>query len=137
MSEMAASGYERRVHRRRVLDAPMWIVVEDARVRVTAVNVSVGGAAVHSSAKADVGAFIRLEVELPADSAFVLDAEVVRAEDGILGLRFLALGQRALESLLEASGDGGEREAERDDPSGVRHGSLTDDPSPPRRGASG
>jgi hypothetical protein len=102
----------------------MWIVIGETRVPVTAVNVSIGGAAVRSPARASVGMTIRLEVELAASISFTLDAEVVRVAQDVLGLRFLALGQHALESLLEASGISREREPERDDPSGVRRGAL-------------
>jgi hypothetical protein len=134
MSDPAASGRERRVHRRRVIDAPMWIVVGETRVPVTALNVSVGGAAVRSTAKASVGTLIRLEVELAASISFTLDAEVVRITGDVLGLRFLALGQRALESLLDASGV--VKEPEGDGPSGVRHNAFgSDEESGPRRGA--
>jgi hypothetical protein len=136
MSDPAAPDRERRVHRRRIVDAPMWIVIGETRVAVTAVNVSIGGAAVHSPAKASVGTMIRLEVELAASISFTLDAEVVRVSQDVLGLRFLALGQHALESLLDASGILREREPERDDPSGVRHGALrTDEEARQRRGA--
>jgi len=137
MSDPGAPGSERRVHRRRAVDLPMWIVIGETREPVTALNVSVGGAAVHSSAKARVGGSIRLEVALAASISFTLDAEVVRALDGVLGLRFLALGQQALESLLDASGFSGEREPERDDSRGVRHGVVgAIDEAGSRRGAS-
>jgi hypothetical protein len=135
MSDPAAPGRERRVHRRRIVDAPMWIVIRETRVPVTAVNVSVGGAAVHSPAKASVGTTIRLEVELAASISFTLDAEVVRVAGDVLGLRFLALGQHALESLLDASGISRDSEPDPDDPSGVRHGALGSAEDRSRRGA--
>jgi hypothetical protein len=110
----------------------MWIVVDGLRVAVDALNVSVGGAAVHSTARATLGESVRLEVELVDKPAVELDAEVVRAEHGILGLRFLALGQRALEALLEASGISSS--SEQDDPSGIRHVGPDEAPGS-RRGA--
>jgi len=112
----------------------MWIVVGGARVSVGAANVSVGGAAVRTTARANVGELVQLEVEPRTNPAFSLDAEVVRAEHGVLGLRFLALGQRALESLLEASGFPNESLPNQDDPSGVRHVGPEDVPGS-RRGA--
>ena len=136
MSDPATPGRERRVHRRRIVDAPMWIVIGETRVPVAAVNVSIGGAAVQSPAKVSVGTTIRLEVELAATISFTLDAEVVRVSHDVLGLRFLALGQHALESLLDASGILRDREPEPDDPSGVRHGALgSAEESRSRRGA--
>jgi PilZ domain len=104
MTERAELERERRVHRRRSLNAPMWIVVGGSRVPVSALNVSIGGALVHASARAEVGMQVRLEAKLAGAHDFVLDAEVVRVEPDVIGLRFLALGQRALEALLETSG---------------------------------
>lgn len=132
MTGRVEPGRDRRNHRRRAVSAPMWIVVEGERVSVDALNVSVGGAAVHSSARATVGEIVRLEVELVERPAVHLDAQVVRAEHGVLGLRFLALGQRALEVLLEASGISSS--VEQDDPSGVRHVGPEEAPGS-RRGA--
>jgi hypothetical protein len=116
MTDAAAPGRERRIHRRGPLDAPMWIVVGGKRIPAGAVNVSVGGAAIRTNARASVGAIVELEVEHFGRRPFTLDAEVVRAEHGVLALRFLALRQRALESLLGLSGV-----SDDDDPSGVRH----------------
>jgi hypothetical protein len=88
-----------------LLSAPTWIVVAGKRIPVSALNVSVGGVAVRTSAIAEVGEVVLLEVEPPEAPAFALTAEVVRATHDALGLRFLALDQRALEALLEASGN--------------------------------
>ena len=104
MTDRALLERERRVHRRRSLNAPMWIVVGSSRVPVSALNVSIGGALVHASVRAEVGTIVRLEAKLAGAHEFVLDAEVVRVEPDVIGLRFVALGQRALEALLEASG---------------------------------
>jgi hypothetical protein len=134
MTDRAAPGRERRSHRRRPLGAPTWIVVGGARVSVNAVNVSVGGAAVHTGAKAEVGEVVRLEVGIFGNPTVHLDAEVVRAEHGVLALRFLALGQRALEALLDASGVSPDAESREDDPSGVRHVGPEEVPGS-RRGA--
>jgi hypothetical protein len=120
MTEPAAPGSERRTHRRRPLAAPTWIVVGGKRVPVAAVNVSIGGAAVSTPARAAVGEIVELEVAPFGSRKVVLDAEVVRVERGVLALRFLALGQRALEALLVASGVATGHESD-DDPSGVRH----------------
>ena len=107
MTERALLERERRVHRRRSLNSPMWIVVGGSRVPVSALNVSIGGALLHASTRAEVGALVQLEAKLEGVRDFVLDAEVVRVEPGVIGLRFLALGQRALEALLETAGISG------------------------------
>ena len=132
MNQASGAGRERRLHRRRSVSARMRIVVGGASVSVDALNVSIGGAAVNTGAAAMVGEIVRLEVDLLRSSPVHVDAEVVRAEHGVLGLRFLALGQRALEALLEASGISGG--AVEDDPSGVRHVGPEEAPGS-RRGA--
>lgn len=104
MTEHALPEHERRHHRRHPLSVPMWLVAGGARVAVSALNVSVGGVAVHTRAHAEVGSVVELEAELGGARDFALEAEVVRVERGVLGLRFLALGQRELEALLETSG---------------------------------
>jgi hypothetical protein len=96
----------------------MRLVVGAERVSAFAVNVSVGGAAVRTNARASVGEIVELEVEHFGSRRFTLRAEVVRAERGALALRFLALHQRALEALLGLSDIAA---AQEDDPSGVRH----------------
>ena len=118
MTEAAAPGRERRIHRRGPLDAPMWIVAHGEKIWACAVNLSVGGAAVRSKARARVGEIVELEVGHFARRPFTLKAEIVRAEHGVLALRFLALDQRALETLLGLSDVAAEQE---EDPSGVRH----------------
>jgi len=84
----------------------MWLFAGGARVPVSALNLSIGGVAVHARTDAAVGSVVALEAELGQRLGFALEAEIVRAERGVLGLRFLALGQRELEALLEASGCG-------------------------------
>lgn len=88
----------------------MWLVAGGARVPVSALNLSIGGVAVDARTDADVGTVVALEAEFGRRLGFALEAEVVRAERGVLGLRFLALGQRELEALLEASGYGASSE---------------------------
>lgn len=102
MTKLAAP--ERRNHRRRRFGAPMAVVVDGAKTPVSALNVSVGGAAVRTNARAEVGAHVALEGEIGGHGRVALEAEVVRVEQGVLGLRFLALGQRDLEALLGAPG---------------------------------
>jgi hypothetical protein len=97
----------------------VWLVLDGTKIPVSVVNVSVGGAAVRTTVTAPVGKILALEVVPGAGDAFVLSAKVVRAQAGLVGLRFLALGQRALEALLEASGASGDGATE--DPSGVHH----------------
>lgn len=105
MSDPGASGRERRVHRRRSLGAPAWIIVSGQRIQVRTLNVSVGGAAVRTGVVAEVGEVVLFEMEPPAAPAFTLAAEVVRRTFDALGLRFLTLDQRALEALLGDSGN--------------------------------
>jgi hypothetical protein len=119
MTERSARGAERRLHRRGASSARMSIGVDGHRQPVTALNVSVGGVAVHTSAVARVGSIVEVEARFPGDHSLTLDAEVVRASGGVLGLRFLTLDQRALEALLEASGISEDSGAEA--PSGVHH----------------
>jgi len=119
MSDPAVPAGERRFHRRRSLIASVWLVRGSAKIPVSIGNVSIGGAAVQTTASASVGEMVILEVAPAAGPAFVLPAKVVRRELGLVGLRFLALGQRALEALLEASGVSGDGATE--DPSGVHH----------------
>jgi hypothetical protein len=99
---------------------------------VNAVNVSVGGAAVQTTASASVGEIVAIEVLPARGPSFMLSAKVVRADLGLLGLRFLALGQRALEALLEAPGVSKDDVTE--DPSGVHHVGPDEAPGS-RRGA--
>jgi len=120
MSDPAVPARERRTHRRRPLLASVWLVLEGTKIPVSVVNVSVGGAAVNTTlASASVGEIVTIEVAPAVGESFVLSAKVVRREPDLLGLRFLALGQRALEALLEASG--ASLDGANDDPSGVRH----------------
>ena len=126
MTERALLERERRVHRRRSLNVPMWIVVGGSRVPVKALNVSIGGALVHANARADIGTLVRLEAKLEGVLVFVLDAEVVRVESDVIGLRFLALGQRALEALRETAGVSAPSADET--PRGIRHVGPEDTP---------
>ena len=126
MSDSAVRAGERRTHRRRPLHASMWVASDGTRIPVSIVNVSVGGAAVRAAVSASVGEIVTLEVAPAAGAAFVLSAEVVRVDAGLLGLRFLALGQRALEALLEASGASGGGAT--DDPSGAHHAGSDEAP---------
>lgn len=132
MADPVAPGRERRTHRRGPLAAPMWLVVGGQKVRVSALNVSIGGAAVCTAAEASVGEMVALEVTPARSRAFVLDAKVVRVERGVLGLRFLALGQRALEALLEASGISGRPQSRKDDPSSPARGASDEVPGSSR-----
>jgi hypothetical protein len=60
---------------------------------------------VRTSVLAEVGEVVLFEVEPPTAPAFTLAAEVVRRTLDGLGLRFLTLHQRALETLLEDPGN--------------------------------
>jgi hypothetical protein len=119
MSDPAVPAGERRTHRRRPLHASMWVASDGTKIPVSTVNVSVGGAAVRATVSASVGESVTLEVAPAAGAPFVLSAKVIRVDAGLLGLRFLALGQRALEALLEASGASGAGATE--GPSCVHH----------------
>jgi hypothetical protein len=82
----------------------MALEVDGTRVLVTALDVSVGGVAVRTTAIAEVGARVALEAELGGERAVAFEAEVVRFDRGVLGLRFRELGQRELEALLAVLG---------------------------------
>ena len=126
MSDPTVPARERRTHRRRPLVASVWLGRGGANIPVRVVNVSVGGAAVQTSERASVGEIVTLECAPALGPSFELAAKVVRADVGFLGIRFLALGQRALEALLEASVVSGDGATE--DPSGV-HRLGPDEPS--------
>jgi hypothetical protein len=119
MSDPAVPARERRIHKRRPLVASVWLMRGATKTPVNVANVSIGGAAVYTTATASIGEMVTLEVAPAARPAFALAAKVVRAELGILAIRFLALGQRALEALLETSGVSADGATE--DPSGVHH----------------
>jgi hypothetical protein len=92
---------ERRNHRRVPASTAVWLVVDDQRVPAECSNVSMGGAAVRTTALAKTGSVVLLELSLGADKHSVsIKCEVVRASGGELGLRFMALDRSSLEAIL-------------------------------------
>lgn len=102
-AELDVSGRapERRIHHRVLVGAPAWLVVDDTRSSAECVNVSMGGAAIATSARVRTGTLVRLELSLGLDRPSVsIQCEVVRASASELGLRFLALDRASLEAIL-------------------------------------
>lgn len=92
---------ERRTHRRVPVGTAAWLLLDEQRTAVECVNVSMGGAAVRTTAHAKTGSVVRLELSLGTDNHSVsIKCEVVRATAGELGLRFMALDRASLEAIL-------------------------------------
>lgn len=91
---------ERRAHRRVPLGAPLEIRTDDRLVRGTCLNVSVGGLAAIVEGAPVVGTALELSLVLPGGPAIEMRGEVVRIEGAEVGMRFVALGQRALLAIL-------------------------------------
>ncbi len=92
---------ERRFHRRTLVGAAAWLVIDDERRSAECVDVSMGGAQVRTAAKLNTGALVRLELALGLDRGSVsIQCEVVRRAGEQVGLRFLALDRQSLEAIL-------------------------------------
>lgn len=92
---------ERRVHHRVPIGTTASIIVDDHRSPAECSNVSMGGAAVRTTARAATGSVVRLELALGTDAHSVsITCEVVRATNNELGLRFMALDRTSLEAIL-------------------------------------
>ena len=63
-----------------------------------------GGLAADIEGRVDVGAELALAFSLPDGPEIQMRAEVVRVDDGVVGVRFLALGQTALLAILSYVG---------------------------------
>ncbi|HYJ10350.1 MAG TPA: PilZ domain-containing protein [Polyangiaceae bacterium] len=97
----AGRASERRTHRRVPIGTPAWVVVDDHRAPAECSNVSMGGAAVYTAARAATGSVVHLELSLGTDGHSVsITCEVVRATSNELGLRFMALDRSSLEAIL-------------------------------------
>jgi len=78
------------------------LLVDDARYGAECVNVSMGGAAVRSSASLRVGTLLHFELSRGMDRGSVsIESEVVRVSESELGLRFVSLDRASLEALLQ------------------------------------
>jgi c-di-GMP-binding flagellar brake protein YcgR len=99
--DLSGRAPERRHHHRALVGASAWLVVDEQRYDAECVNVSMGGAAVLTAAAPAMGSHVRFELSLGLDRGSVaIDAEVVRAAEGEVGLRFLELDRASLEALL-------------------------------------
>ncbi len=97
------AGGERRSHRRAVLDARVEVISAVGASEGRVVNISMGGLAARLDLASD-RELIELRVELPEGARIETRGEVVWGRDGIIGLRFISLGQRALLALLRVVG---------------------------------
>jgi PilZ domain len=101
LKEAAAASGERRNHRRVPLKQPATLYVGGAATRCECLSLSIGGAAVKGSG-AMPGAEVR--VVIPVGSSKIdVQAEVVRIDGGVLGLRFLKLDKSSLKALLSVT----------------------------------
>ena len=87
----AATDSDRRAHRRAPLDVPAMLEAPSACETARCRNVSAGGIAIESRTTFDVGTTVDVYFELPSGVAVETSAEVVRAEAGVVALRFKAL----------------------------------------------
>lgn len=98
---------DRRAHRRAPLPAPVMIDTAAESRPFPARNVSGSGLAVAADMVLELGRIVDVYFELPIGVAIEAKAEVVRAADGVLGLRFLDLEhdeEVALRSYCRISG---------------------------------
>jgi len=96
---------ERRAHRRVLLGASLKVESGGPLLVGTCRNISVGGLAASIEGPLAVGAKLSLVVELPEGLAIEMSGEVVRVDRGDVGVRFVALGQRALFAILSYVGN--------------------------------
>lgn len=100
--DVSGRAPERRHHHRVLVGAAAWLLIEGERFDAECVNVSMGGAAVRSSATPRVGTALRFELSLGMDRGSVaIESEVVRVSESELGLRFVSLDRASLEALLQ------------------------------------
>lgn len=100
--DVSGRAPERRHHHRALVGAAAWLLAAGGRYDAECVDLSMGGAAVRTSAPLSVGTQLRFELSLGSDRGSVgIDAEVVRAGEAELGLRFLALDRASLEAILQ------------------------------------
>jgi PilZ domain len=99
--DVSGRAPERRIHHRVLVGAAAWLIVDDTRHSAECVNVSMGGAAVSTSACIPAGNVVSFELSLGNDHRSVtIQCEVVRAAKAELGLRFLALNRVSLEAIV-------------------------------------
>jgi len=78
-----------------------WLVVDQDRVSAECLNVSMGGAALLTTAHLAVGTPVHLELSLGLHRGTIsIPCEVVRSSATQAGLRFLELDRASLEALL-------------------------------------
>lgn len=98
--DVSGRAPERRIHHRALVGASAWLQIGDERVPAECVDISMGGAAVRTSVELVNGTLVAFELEGSWDhGAILVDCEIVRTEPGELGLRFLTLSRRSLETI--------------------------------------
>jgi hypothetical protein len=99
--DVSGRAPERRIHHRVLVGAAGWLLLGGERFDAECVDVSMGGAAVRTSAAVHTGRIVRFELSLGLDhGAISIQCEVVRAGPTDVGLRFLALDRRSLEAIV-------------------------------------
>ncbi len=99
--DISGRAPERRLHHRALVSAPAWLLVEGERHDAQCIDLSMGGAAIHTQAHVATGAVVWLELCVFADRGSIsIRCEAVRASERELGLRFLSLDRRSLEAIL-------------------------------------
>jgi hypothetical protein len=97
---VSSSGRERRVHHRVPYSSQALLRAADKVYAVRCVNLSLGGAALRTPPGAELADDLRLSFDPDGGQRFSVRAELVRAEGGVLCVRFVEFEQRALVSLL-------------------------------------
>jgi hypothetical protein len=98
--DVSGRAPERRIHHRVLVGAPAWLIVGEDRLGAECVDVSMGGASVFIEQHVPVGTLVRFELSLGRDRGTVsIPCEIVRASQGELALRFLALDRTSLEAI--------------------------------------
>lgn len=91
---------ERRAHRRVPLSAKLELHDGERVQSGTSCDLSLGGMGLTSDRAPAIGAEVELHVDLGSNQVHTR-GEVVRAENGRVGVRFVSLDQRALTSILQ------------------------------------
>ncbi len=107
-SESSDNGsVDRRSHRRAPLEQPVMVEAAALSQPAPAHDVSRGGLSIRAELALEVGSEVEVYFELPIGYAVETKAEVVRRQDGVTALRFLALKREdevALRSFCRISG---------------------------------
>jgi hypothetical protein len=99
--DVSGRAPERRIHHRVLVGAAAWLLADEQRLSAECVNISMGGAAVRTTAQIKTGSVVRLELSLGMDrGSIAIQCEVARSSQTELGLRFMALDRASLEAIL-------------------------------------